>query len=154
MGCDESGGTEDWTAFDEQHEEKDPGAGGGAGGESWASFGPPQTTAHSEEASEDDWQDSQQPITVPPSCSSDSGRTEGATVSVFVLQETASVPIVATPALPALASTCSASAGQFALYNVYVYVDVYVYVYLILHRRPMTSSLLEADVVAPDLQWC
>ncbi|XP_031419681.1 aftiphilin a isoform X3 [Clupea harengus] len=84
VGCDESGGTEDWTAFDEQHEEKDPGAGGGAGGESWASFGPPQTTALSEEPSEDDWQDSQQPITVPPSCSSDSGRTEEATAAALL----------------------------------------------------------------------
>ncbi|KAG5279092.1 hypothetical protein AALO_G00105990 [Alosa alosa] len=79
VGGDESGGTDDWTAFEEQQEEKDA----GPEEESWATFGPQQSTALSEDASEEDWQESQQPLTVPPSCSSDSSRTDGATAALL-----------------------------------------------------------------------
>ncbi|XP_062404909.1 aftiphilin a isoform X2 [Sardina pilchardus] len=79
VGGDTSGGTEDWTAFEEQPEEKDA----ASEEESWATFGPQQSTALSEEASEEDWQESQPPLTVPPSCSSDSSRTDGATAALL-----------------------------------------------------------------------
>lgn len=80
VGGEKSGRNDDWTAFEEQPEDKDT----AAQGESWASFGPQQTTALSGEASEGDWQESQQPpLMVNPSCSSDSNRTDETTVSVL-----------------------------------------------------------------------
>lgn len=86
VGSETSGGNDDWTAFEEQPGDEDA----AARDESWASFGPQQTTVPTGEASEGDWQESHQPpLKLPPSCSGDSSRTDDTTVSVFVVWETA-----------------------------------------------------------------
>lgn len=84
VGGETSGGNDEWTAFDEQPEDEDT----AAQGESWASFGPQQTTALSEDTSEGNWQEGPQlPLMAPPSSSSssDGSRTDGTTVSGFVV---------------------------------------------------------------------